>query len=170
MTTYRDLVSAYLADPGPATLDALRTAVRSAPNFTPDLDLGRTVAPLFESGAYDDAITAVEDTMPGAIFSPSAHALLARAFAGTGNRPAAERERSVAEAALRSILSTGDGTAERPWSVLRVSDEYDVLASLRRTRLRQTLVQHAGRSVDVLVCDDGSELHFDVTGLVGRSD
>jgi hypothetical protein len=170
-TTYRDLVSDYLADPGPAALDRLRAAARTAPNFTADLDvtLDRTVAPLIASGAYDEAVTALEDLMPGALLSPSAHGALSQALGRSGRTEDAEREATVARAALDGILATGDGSAEHPWSVLRVGDEYDVLRSLRRTRTRQTLVRDAGRTIDVLVCDDGSELHFDVTGLVGRA-
>jgi hypothetical protein len=165
-TTYSDLVSAYLSDPGPETLDALRRAVRTAPNFTRDLELDRTVKPLMDRGAYDQAITELMGMMPGAIFSPSAHKALSVALDRTGQEQASAREASVAEAAMRSILSTGDGTAARPWSVLRISDEYDVLRRLRTAPRGQRLVQRGGRAIDVLTCDDGSELHFDVTSLV----
>lgn len=168
-TTYSDLVSAYLSDPGPDTLDALRRAVRSAPNFTPDVELDRTVKPLMDSGAYDQAITELMGMMPGAIFSPSAHKALSVALTRTGQVQASAREATVADAAIRSILSTGDGTAARPWSVLRISDEYDVLRSLRKVPRGQRLVQRGARAVDVLTCEDESELHFDVTSLVSDS-
>lgn len=163
--TTHDLADAYLADPSPAALAELRAAVRSAPNFTTDLVVGELVAPLMESGAYDEAITALRALMPGATFSPSAHAALAEALTGSGRPDAAEREVTLARAALRSILSTGDGSVERPWSVLRVSDEYDVLRSLRKRPREQTVVQVAGRHLDRHVLADGSEVHFDVTAL-----
>jgi hypothetical protein len=168
-TTYQDLLSAYLSDPGPATLDALRRAVRSAPNFRSDLTLDRTVDPLMARGAYDEAIDALRGLMPGAIFSPGVHARLSEALSHTGHQQAADREAVLAKAAIRSILSTGDGTAERPWSVLRVSDEYDVLRSKRKKPRQQEVVEAGDRHLDHHVCDDGSSLYFDVTNLFTRN-
>lgn len=71
--------------------------------------------------------------------------------------------------ALDSILSTGDGTREHAWSVLRISDEYDVLRSQRRVSSVQTLIVDGDRSLDRHVCDDGTEAWFDVTGLVSTA-
>jgi hypothetical protein len=168
-TTYRYLLSAYLSDPGPATLDALRRAVRSAPNFHSDLTLDRTVDPLIERGAYDEAIDTLRGLMPAAIFSPGVHARLSEALSHAGDQQAADREAVLAKAAIRSILSTGDGTAQRPWSVLRVSDEYDVLRSKRTKPRQQEVVQEGDRRLDHHVCDDGSDVYFDVTDLFARS-
>ena len=169
MTTYEDLVAGYLADPTPSTLAELRRAIRSAPNFQQDLTVEEIVHPLMERGTYDEAVTAVQDLMPGAMFSPSAHAALAGALTRTGQQEAADRELALARAAARSILSTGDGTAQRPWSVLRISDEYDVLRSLRRRPREQTVVQDGDRYLDRHVCEDGGEVYFDVTDLFPRT-
>ena len=68
--------------------------------------------------------------------------------------------------ALESIRSTGDGTRAHPWSVLRVSDEYDVLRAAGRISREQTLLEADGRSLDRHVCDDDSEAWFDVSRLV----
>ena len=51
MTTYADLVSAYLDDPGPETHGPRRRDVRGAANFTADLDLD-TVDRLLAEGSY----------------------------------------------------------------------------------------------------------------------
>lgn len=169
MTTYQDLVAGYLGDPSPGTLAELRRAVRSAPNFQTDLTVDRLVHPLMESGTFDAAIAAVRDLMPGATFSPSAHGALAEALARTGQREAADREAALARAAARSILSTGDGTADSPWSVLRISDQYDVLRFLRRRSVEQTVVQDGKRYLDRHVCQDGGDVYFDVTDLFPRN-
>jgi hypothetical protein len=169
VTTYRDLVGSYLADPTPATLAELRGAVRSARNFRSDLPVAEIVHPLMERGTYDEAISALQDLMPGAMFSPSAHSALAEALTRTGRQEAAYREVALARAAIRSILSTGDGTAERPWSVLRISDEYDVLRSLRKRPREQSVVQDGDRYLDRHVCEDGSDDYFDVTELFPRN-
>ena len=165
-TTYGALVDSYLADPTPDNLTALREAIRSAPSFDPDLTLDRSVAPLLEREAWQEAISVLNGVMPGALFSPAAHAHLAVALRHSGRPQEADREESLSRAALRSILSTGDGTARRPWSVLRVSDQYDLLRSLGRRSVRQDLVTEGGRRLDRQVCDDGSEVYFDTTGLL----
>ncbi|WP_193609018.1 DUF4919 domain-containing protein [Nocardioides lijunqiniae] len=167
-TTYGALVATYLAEPTPATLAALRSAVRSAPGFTPDLAADALARPLLDRGAYGEAVTALSALMPGAMLSPSAHTVLAEALTGAGRTDAARREESLARAALSSILSTGDGTAARPWSVLRVSDEYDVLSALGKRSRRQSVDRVGSRHLDRHECEDGSELVFDVTGLFPR--
>lgn len=167
MKTYESLVSAYLAEPGPGSLNPLRDAVRSAPNFDPDLAFDRTVDPLLAGGRYAEAVTALRKLMPGGIFSPGAHARLADALRHTGQTQLAEREKTLAKAAIVSIVSSGDCSVERPWSVMRVRDEYDVLSSMKRTPLRQELIEDGGRHLDHHVCADGSEVYFDVTDLFG---
>lgn len=77
----------------------------------------------------------------------------------------AARERRTSRLALDSILSSGDGSAERPWSVLRISDEYDVLAAQDRRSTDQELVVDGDRRLDHHRCADGSEAWFDVTLL-----
>ncbi|WP_109509749.1 DUF4919 domain-containing protein [Nocardioides speluncae] len=168
MRTYEDLVTAYLSEPGPATLSALRRAVRSAPNFSADLTFDRTVDPLLASGRYAEAVTALRELMPGGLFSPGVHTRLASALRHTGQTQVAARESTLARAAVASIVSTGDGSAERPWSVLRVRDEYDVLSSMKKTPARQELVRDGARYLDHHICADGSDVYFDVTELFDR--
>jgi hypothetical protein len=113
---------------------------------------------LFARGAHAEILARVRELMPGAFFSPSAHAALAATHHALGDDSRAQ--------AVDSIRSTGDGTREHPWSVLRVGDEYDVLRAAGRVSREQTLVEVDGRSLDRHVCDDGSEAWFDVSGLV----
>lgn len=163
-TTYADLVDRYLAEPGPGTLTALRSAVRASATFDPDLDLGR-IARLLD-GEPETAARALAAMMPGALLSPATHTGLALALDRLGRAPEATRQRTLARAAVRGILATGDGTRARPWTVLRVSDEYDVLRSLGRRPVSQELVGGAGRELDRIECADGSEAWFDASGLV----
>jgi hypothetical protein len=163
-TTYADLVDRHLADPGPGTLGPLRSAVRASPTFDPDLDPGQ-VARLLDA-APDTAARALAAMMPGALLSPVVHTALAQALDRLGRAPEASRQRRLARAALRGIVASGDGTRARPWTVLRVSDEYDVLRSLGRRPASQELVGQAGRELDRIECVDGSEAWFDAGGLV----
>ena len=166
MTTYADLVAAHLTEPTPESLHALRVAVRAAPGFDPDLRVRERAERLLAADDHDGAVQVVEASMPGSIFSPGAHALLATAFERGGRSADASRHARLARAALDSILGTGDGSRERPWSVLRVSDEYDVVDSLGTRPTSQSLVRDGERAIDVITCADGRQLHFDVTSVL----
>lgn len=167
MTTYADLIDAHLGDPHPDTLERLRDAIRSAPGFDTDLPVRDHASALLRAGRAPEAVVALEASMPGSLFSPAAHALLATAFTRTGRPDLAARQAGLARAALDSILTTGDGTAHRPWSVLRISDEYDVVDSLGTRPVSQGLLQVGRLALDRIECQDGRTLHFDVTRVAG---
>ena len=165
--TVADLAVAYAASRSADDLARLRDAVRRSPGFDPGLDVVGAVSPLFARGAHAEVVDRVQDLMPGAFLSPAAHAALAAAHLALGDQARAQAERRAQALALDSIRSTGDGTRERPWSVLRIGDEYDVLRAERRVSREQTLVEAGGRSLDRHVCDDGSEAWFEAPRLVG---
>lgn len=162
-----ELATAYARTRDPDALHRLRAAVRRSPTYRADLDVPTDAAPLLKCGAYADLAELVRALMPGAFFSPSAHAVLAAAYEGLGDRVRAERERRTSRLALSSVLATGDGSADRPWSVLRISDEYDVLRAQGRTSREQWLVTRQGQDLDHHLCDDGSEAWFDIELIRG---
>ncbi|PKH42202.1 hypothetical protein SAMN05192575_10799 [Nocardioides alpinus] len=162
-----DLALVYAGTRSLADLARLRDAVRSSPGFDVGLDVVGAVSPAMARGDHAAAVAIVQALMPGAFFSPSAHAALGAAHAALGDDARAGAERRTQVLALESIRSTGDGTRERPWSVLRISDQYDVLRADRRVPREQTLLVVAGRSLDRHVCEDGSEAWFEVGRLVG---
>lgn len=168
-TTYADLVDAHLADPTVETLEPVRDALRAAPGFDPELRVREQAAALLRDGRPDDAVAALEASMPGSLLSPAVHAMLATALRRTGRAGAAARHARLARAALDGILATGEGTAERPWSVLRISDEYDVVDSLGTRPVSQGLLVDGPRRIDRLECQDGRTLHFDVTRVPGAA-
>jgi hypothetical protein len=161
-----DLAATWAATRAPADLRALRDAVRASPGFDVGLDVVAAVSPALARGDHGEAASVVTALMPAAFFSPSAHAALAAAHAGLGDAARSTTERRLQALALESIRSTGDGTRERPWTVIRISDEYDVLRAARRTSREQALLTVDGRSLDRHVCDDGSEAWFEVGRLV----
>jgi len=165
VTTYADLIDAWLADPTPESLEALRHAVRLAPGFDPDLRVRTEATALLRAGRHDDTVTVLEASMPGSLFSPAAHAMLATALRHVGRADDARRHGRLARAARDSILSTGDGSLERPWSVLRISDEYDVVDSLGTRPVSQAVLHEGIRMIDRLDCQDGRALHFDATSV-----
>ena len=162
-----ELVTAYAETRDPAALERLRAAVASTPGFDPHADLETDGRRLLAAGDHAGLLTYLRGQMPAAFLSPSAHALLASAHAGLGDEVHATRERRTARLALDAILGSGDGTLEHPWRVLRVSDEYDVLAAQDRRSERQELVVRDGHTLDHHRCTDGSEAWFDITPVGG---
>lgn len=160
-TTFGDLVSAYLAERTPGALTRLRREILAQPTFDAGLDLGAASQALRE-GRAADVVEDVSARMPGAFFSPSAHALLAAAFSVLGEEAQHDRESTLSREALASVRSTGAGSESSPWEVLRVSDEYDLLHALGRRSTRQQLVAVDGRPADRHELDDGSTVWFRV--------
>ena len=69
-------------------------------------------------------------------------------------------------ACLRGVLATGDGSRKNPYRVTYTTDERDVLEALGLRANRQRLVETSNRALDVLECDDGSEIWFDVSTML----
>lgn len=162
------LATAYAERRDAESLHALRTEVLRSPGYDAGLNLLSEVAELLEDDDYAAVISRVRGHMPGAFFSPAAHALLATSHEALGDTTRASRERRAATLAMESILTSGDGTSDRPWSVLRISDEYDVLRARGRKSTRQTYVTRRGRELDHHRLDDGSEAWFDIDLFMGR--
>jgi hypothetical protein len=58
------------------------------------------------------------------------HKFLAFAYGKQGGKDAARIEYQLANLCLEGILSTGTGTEDKPYLVLHVEDEYDVLGDV----------------------------------------
>lgn len=159
-TTFADDVSRFLTDPGAAQVAAVRARVRAADNFRPDLDPKQLCAAAADQGDWPTVADTLINAMPGLFLSPSAHALLGLALAQIGHTEDAERETTLAKAATAAILGTGDGTAEHPWSVLRISDQYDALRALGKSSARQTLMQVGEERLDRHECTDDTVVWF----------
>lgn len=146
--TLAQLVTTYLDDRSPEGLRRLRAAIAGSSTFDPDFQCAAVVGHLAEEGRHEDVVRALTQRMPGAALNPSAHAVLSAAHEALGHTRAARRERLLARIAVSSILSTGDGTQERPWSVLRIADEYDVMRAKGMTPVGQSAHAIEGRLVD----------------------
>ncbi len=157
----------YLQNPAPENFLALRTALLEAPGFDPysrDLSQAET---LFASEHFREAEQELRQRMrPSHILSAGAHLKLALVYERLGQNEEMERERAIAIRCIEGILSTGDGSMERPYQVTRPSDEYDVLAASNLTWASQTLRQAGGRRIDVIQTKEGSEVCFDVSEVM----
>ena len=165
-TTYGALLDAWLAAPSPETLAPLHEAIRSAPGFDAGPGLAERADALLTQHDDAGAVELLEGAMPGALLSPGAHARLSSALRRLGRVAEAERHDRLARASLDSITSSGDGSAARPWRVLRTTDEHDLLGATGARPVSQGLLRSGDRALDRIVCQDGRELHFDVSDLL----
>ena len=157
-----------IARPGrPAPAPARRPSLPHLPARSSDA-FARLVAPLQQR----DPAATVE-----AILRADARRILQPhrpRCAGCGSRPAGRphprRPRASHRLGSRWRRSSPrvNWSRDRPWHVLRVSDQYDVLRAQGRASRTQRKVVHGGRSLDHHVCDDGSEAWFGIDLLDGR--
>ncbi len=163
-----DLVRArlahYLQDPSPEGFLQLRDEVAASPPYAPYTSKYKAVAfPLLESGEFEEAKNHLISMMPSYFLNPGIHKYTAYALQKLGAETSARFEYSLAALFLRGILSTGDGSKERPYLVLYIEDEYDVLGDMKKKLRKQALVKIEGRYCDCLDCEDGSQIWFDIT-------
>ena len=121
---------------------------------------------LASAGKFSTLLARVDDLQPAWALSPRVHFLAAIAAEETGATEIAELERFTFQACLEGILATGDGTAEAPYLITYLSDEYDVLAALGLEPRAQVLVEQRGLLCDVARCLDGEEVWFELTDIL----
>ena len=155
-----DVMKSFVLSPGEETLAPLQAEIMAAANYDPLVRLESVVSPLVDSGDHQGVVDAVWRMLPGVFLSPTAHAMLAHSYDKLGDEKAARRETKFARLALDALMSSGDGTQDAPYQVLRVSDEHDVLCYVQRTFVAQRVVVVDGHGYDVHLCSDGSEGWF----------
>jgi hypothetical protein len=136
------------------------TAAENYEPYSIELD---EIKDLVEDHKFPEAQARLKKAMPGQLLSPQAHFLASRVARSLGDATTAEKETSLGKKCLEGILSTGNGSAEKPYLVTRVSDEYDVLRELKKFSRQQAVLHKNGKVLDRIQCSDGTELWFDVT-------
>ena len=120
------------------------------------------------AGEPQAAIDLFWRSFPNLLLSPLAHFMLSQAYLDLKREDEAEGEKAMGRLILKSILATGKGTKKRPYAVMRVEDEKDVLSALKKQAGAQFLIRDKSRVFDLLQCSDGSEVYFDITLMFGR--
>ena len=156
----------FLELPGRATFLAARAAwlQQKVSPLTPE-EL-QSAADLLAAHDAAAVIEKVHGWNSRAAFSPRAHYFAGEAHVLLGELEQAEVERLAFSACLQGILSTGDGTRQKPYLISQIPDEYDVLKLLGLTCQKQRLVQRGRRSCDVLTCQDGTSVWFNISDLL----
>jgi len=97
------------------------------------------------------------------MLSPRAHQMPGFLNHKLGDEKAAQMEGMIGRACIEGLLATGDGTEQRPYIVLRTSDEHDVIEHFERELKQQSLTNSDDKHIDLVECTDGSKYWFDRT-------
>lgn len=161
---------AFLNKPTTESFQALRQQVAASDRYAPySNELDMLMAALC-AGEPQAAIDLFWRSFPNLLLSPLAHFMLSQAYLDLKREDEAEGEKAMGRLILKSILATGKGTKKRPYAVMRVEDERDVLSALKKQAGAQFLVRDKSQVFDLLQCSDGSEVYFDITLMFGRSE
>jgi hypothetical protein len=118
--------------------------------------------------AATDVLDRIDALPASKVLSPRVHLLAAEAADVLRDVERSELERFLFAVTLRGLLATGDGTAAAPYIVCHATDARDIAKALGLDPAGQSLVERDGRMFDLLVCTNGRELWFDVSGVVNR--
>ncbi|MFT3786253.1 MAG: hypothetical protein QM770_08815 [Tepidisphaeraceae bacterium] len=166
----REQLTAYLSNPSPATYAALRKRVVSDPAWQPyGTDL-QQLRDAIDAKQYDVALQRFQSAPVSLLLCPEAHVLASRALDAKGDALGADVERMLGSVFLAGIRGTGNGSLEKPFVVSRIEDERAVLGVLSKKTTTQMLVHtETGRHLDVWQCEDGSQVHFDITDVFPKA-
>lgn len=159
----------YLQDQTLANYLEVRRHVNAAANYSPYANFEQAAAPLMAQEKYPDMIGALRAFLPGGFLSFGLHSLLAYAYDKMANREDTQREAYLAQAVMRGLLQTGDGSLSQPYQVLYVSDEYDVLRYFGKQSSQTHLFQSGEKALEQHICTDGAEIWFDISAFAGAS-
>ena len=158
----------FFKKPTTEGFQSLRQQVAASDRYAPysnELDM---LAAALGAGHPQAAIDLFWRSFPNLLLSPLAHLMLSQAYLGLKKENEAEGEKAMGHLILKSILATGKGTKKKPYAVMRVEDERDVLSALKKQAGAQFLIMAGSRMLDLLQCSDGSEVYFDITLMFGR--
>jgi Domain of unknown function (DUF4919) len=116
-------------------------------------------------GDFAGSLQVFTGSLPNLLLSPGAYICLSIAAGELGHKEKSEWAKAVAHFLMSALLNTGDGSEGKPFVVLRVEDEYDLLMALKKKCGAQFLLfnSKSQRVLDRFICTDESEVYFDIT-------
>lgn len=161
-----DAFQAFLEEPSRGNYRLVRRLTLAASDFDRhSLDLAE-LSTLCDEGRFEQVYQRSQDMWPRWRLSPRFHLLVAYAAHRLGDREEKELSRFQFHACLEGLLSTGNGTAADPYEVVYTSDEYDVIRALGRQARGQHVAERKGQCLDVIRCEDGADIWFDLGPMV----
>ncbi|MCB9894979.1 MAG: DUF4919 domain-containing protein [Planctomycetes bacterium] len=153
----------FLKEPSYENYVRVRNLVLAHPAYDPYGNQLNEAMQLLDKSDWAGFIDKGRELIPNFLLSPRFH--LARSFAlkQLGDEDSADMEAAMYVCCIEGIRSTGDGSEDKPWLVLRTLDEYDMLEQMGKKSAGQSLHSKDDRSLDRIQCEDGSAYWFDVT-------
>ena len=158
----------FLKKPSVDGFEILRQQVAASDRYAPYSNEPDMLMAALCAGEPQAVIDLFWRSFPNLLLSPLSHFILSQAYLDLKREDEAEGEKAMGRLILKSILATGKGTKKKPYAVMRVEDEKDVLSALKKQAGAQFLVRDKSRVFDLLQCSDGSEVYFDITLMFGR--
>ena len=157
---------AFANSPTPANFLSARAALLSQSQRPLTADDLSYLMELLDAGNPAAVSEAIIGLPAIAALSPAVHVVAARAAEAAGDQEDCELERFLLVTCLEAILQTGDGTEEAPFVVTCTMDERHVCGMLGLVPRSQALASRRGNALDVIECENGASVWFDVSGLV----
>jgi hypothetical protein len=153
----------FLREPTRENFLRIRALVVAHPAYQPYADDLAEAEKMLEAGEWLAFLEAGSKFVPNHLLTPRFHLMRSYAFTQLVEPEGTEIETVMYVSCIEGIQSTGDGSEQSPWLVMRTSDEYDLLQHMGLKLVKQSL-HHAGdRTLDRMECDDGSAYWFDIT-------
>ena len=167
MTATQQMIVDLLQAPSRENYVRLWEQVTTSPDYDPYSDPYGPIEDALEAGENERAQDAIRTAVGQLLLSPRVHMLASITAKRLGDLKAASMEQMFYARCIEAMLATGDGTEASPYLVTRTSDEYDLLFHLDKKLQTQSLVHEDDRSFDVMQCEDGTEIYFDITRVIG---
>ena len=158
---------AFVAQPSRENYLAARAELLATSSRSLDSAELDSLSLLADAGDVRGLTEALAHLPPIAALVPRVHYYAALAAEAREDEQDLELERMLLVICLRAILMTGDGSEEEPYVVSAASDELDLLDELDLTAASTALVHRGDGIFDVVQCEDGSEVWFDASAMVG---
>jgi hypothetical protein len=159
----RDPLNRFLKQPQPDRFLELRYAYEKSSIYTPYENYKASAFPLLDREQYSEALEYLLSVLPKWFLNPGIHHVLAYTNHKLARTDEESLENKIAQLLLYGILSSGNGSEVRPYLILYVDDEYEVLESLGKKSRLQQLIEKNACSFDVQICQEGDSIWFDAT-------
>lgn len=150
----------FILDTTLENFTASQQTIFNHPDYNPYAEDLSTIRGFLDKNELNKA---VEFNSINIMLSPRAHLFKQYALEQMNRPKEAQAELILAQKILEGISLTGEGTKEKPYRVTSVSDERDMLNYFEETFAGQSLLRDNGRFLDLIQCQSGEEVYFDIT-------
>jgi hypothetical protein len=157
-----DAYQAFLESPTPENYRRVRRITVALPGFDRQSLAWLELSRLCDEARHEEVLRRADEMWTAWRLHPRYHLLVGYAASHLGDEEEVELSRFQFQTCLDALLETGEGSRTSPYQVLRTCDQYDIIRFLGLRGRSQRAVEIRGRSRDVVQCDDGSRVWFDL--------